>query len=153
MVIDDEKLKNVCETVGGHPLAIDLAIQLIHYGEAPHEIVRKFIDFKDRSEELSHRLLDEIFKGGSRLAPPHAAFNYAPVVAIGYIIFSNGFSDNRLFKKPSENKATASRSSPIESGKRKLLQVGIANGQELLNLGAYQESIASSDLRLDGRPA
>ena len=46
---------------GGHPLAIDLAIQLIHYGETPHEIVRKFIDFKDKSEELSHRLLDEIF--------------------------------------------------------------------------------------------
>lgn len=62
VVIDDEKLKNVCETVGGHPLAIDLAIQLIHYGEAPHEIVRKFIDFKDKSEELSRRLLDEIFK-------------------------------------------------------------------------------------------
>ena len=61
VVIDDEKLKNVCETVGGHPLAIDLAIQLIHYGETPHEIVRKFIEFKDRSEELSHRLLDEIF--------------------------------------------------------------------------------------------
>ena len=61
VVIDDEKLKNVCETVGGHPLAIDLAIQLIHYGETPHEIVRKFIDFKDKSEELSHRLLDEIF--------------------------------------------------------------------------------------------
>ncbi len=61
VVIDDEKLENVCETVGGHPLAIDLAIQLIHYGETPHEIVRKFIDFKDKSEELSHRLLDEIF--------------------------------------------------------------------------------------------
>lgn len=61
VVIDDEKLENVCEAVGGHPLAIDLAIQLIHYGEAPHEIVRKFIDFKDKSEELSHRLLDEIF--------------------------------------------------------------------------------------------
>ena len=62
VVIDDVKLKDVCEAVGGHPLAIDLAIQLIHYGETPREIVRKFIDFKDRSEELSHRLLDEIFK-------------------------------------------------------------------------------------------
>ncbi|MBI5677742.1 MAG: tetratricopeptide repeat protein [Planctomycetes bacterium] len=61
VVIDDVKLENVCEAVGGHPLAIDLAIQLIHYGEAPHEIVRRFIDFKDKSEELSHRLLDEIF--------------------------------------------------------------------------------------------
>ncbi|HHT9145935.1 MAG TPA: HD domain-containing protein [Candidatus Wunengus sp. YC61] len=61
VVIDDVKLENVCEAVGGHPLSIDLAIQLIHYGETPHEIVRKFIEFKDRSEELSHRLLDEIF--------------------------------------------------------------------------------------------
>ena len=33
----------------------------MHYGETPHDIVRKFIDFKDRSEVLSHRLLDEIF--------------------------------------------------------------------------------------------
>ena len=62
VTINDKDLAKVCEAVVGHPLAIDLAIQLLHYGETPNNILEKFILYKDKGEELSHRLLDEIFK-------------------------------------------------------------------------------------------
>ncbi|MBI2470937.1 MAG: tetratricopeptide repeat protein [Planctomycetes bacterium] len=62
VTINDEDLANVCEAVAGHPLAIDLAIQLLHYGETPNNILEKFILYKDEVEKLTHRLLDEIFE-------------------------------------------------------------------------------------------
>ncbi|OGC76505.1 MAG: hypothetical protein A2Z27_04950 [candidate division Zixibacteria bacterium RBG_16_50_21] len=46
----------------------------------------------------------------------------APIVAVGYSVLSNRTSDNRLFKKPSEKKTTASRSTPVEP-ESKLLQI------------------------------
>ena len=61
VVVDDDSLQDICDTVDGHPLAIDLAIQLLHYGEASREIIDKLVHSKDINEELSHRLLDEIF--------------------------------------------------------------------------------------------
>ena len=61
VVVDDESLQNVCDTVDGHPLAIDLAIQLLHYGETSNDIIKKLMHSKGINEELSHRLLDEIF--------------------------------------------------------------------------------------------
>ena len=61
VAVDDGSLQNICDTVDGHPLAIDLALQLLHYGETPGEIIGKLVHSKDINEELSHRLLDEIF--------------------------------------------------------------------------------------------
>ncbi|MBI3813495.1 MAG: tetratricopeptide repeat protein [Nitrospinae bacterium] len=59
--VDDSGLKGICESVVGHPLAIELALQLIRYGESPEEIVKKIVQAEDKSSDLSHRLLDEIF--------------------------------------------------------------------------------------------
>ena len=59
--IDDKSLQSVCDTVDGHPLAINLAIQLLHYGETTDNIINKLVYSKGINEELSHRLLDEIF--------------------------------------------------------------------------------------------
>ena len=61
VTVNDETLQNICDTVDGHPLAIDLSLQLLHYGETSREIIDKLVHSKDINEELSHRLLDEIF--------------------------------------------------------------------------------------------
>jgi tetratricopeptide (TPR) repeat protein len=57
----DDVLHQICDNVEGHPLAIDLSLQLLSYGESPDQIIRKIIDSPDKSTELSRRLLDEIF--------------------------------------------------------------------------------------------
>lgn len=59
--ISDAELKDICNEVDGHPLAIELALQLISYGESTENIVKKIVQADDRSTDLSHRLLDEIF--------------------------------------------------------------------------------------------
>ncbi|MGR3176500.1 MAG: tetratricopeptide repeat protein [Candidatus Anammoxibacter sp.] len=59
--VGDENIQNVCDAVNGHPFAIDLAIQLLHYGETSDNIIGKLVHSKDKNEELSGRLLDEVF--------------------------------------------------------------------------------------------
>ncbi|MCP4352860.1 MAG: tetratricopeptide repeat protein [Desulfobacterales bacterium] len=59
--ISSEKLKNVCVNIEGHPLAIQLAVQLLDYGESPDDILQTIVSMKSRGEELSKRLLNEIF--------------------------------------------------------------------------------------------
>jgi len=59
--VSDNDLENICDKVDGHPLAIDFAIQLLHYGESPQNIIPKIVSSKGKNEKLSHRLLDEIF--------------------------------------------------------------------------------------------
>lgn len=56
----DSELTAICTNVVGHPLAIELAIQLLRYGESSEDIIKKIAETK-RSEELSKRLLDEVF--------------------------------------------------------------------------------------------
>ncbi len=50
VVVDVESLQNVCDTVDGHPLAIDLAIQLLHYGETSSDIIKKLMHSKGINE-------------------------------------------------------------------------------------------------------
>ena len=59
--VSDSELQDICKKVDGHPLAIELALQLISYGESPRNIVKKIVEAEDKSADLSHRLLDEIF--------------------------------------------------------------------------------------------
>ena len=59
--ISDPELEDICKKLDGHPLAIELALQLISYGESAHNIVKKIVEAEDKSADLSHRLLDEIF--------------------------------------------------------------------------------------------
>jgi len=59
--IGEEALEKVCDSIKGHPLAIELAVQLLSFGETPENIIPIIVHLKDKSEQLSHRLLDEIF--------------------------------------------------------------------------------------------
>ncbi|MCH7755383.1 tetratricopeptide repeat protein [candidate division KSB1 bacterium] len=59
--INDKALERVCDTLKGHPLAIELAVQLLSFGETPDNIIPRIVHLKDKSEQLSKRLLDEIF--------------------------------------------------------------------------------------------
>jgi len=59
--VSDKEIRSICDSVDGHPLAIELALQLICYGESPEDIVKKIVQAEDKSADLSHRLLDEIF--------------------------------------------------------------------------------------------
>ena len=61
VTVSDHELTDVCDNLDGHPLAIELAIQLLHYGESAQDIIPKIVSLKGKSEELSRRLLDEIF--------------------------------------------------------------------------------------------
>ena len=58
---NDSDLISICDNLDGHPLAIELAIQLFRYGESSQDIIRKVINLKGRGEELTRRLLDEVF--------------------------------------------------------------------------------------------
>lgn len=60
--VSNDSLKEICNSVKGHPFAIELAIQLLRYGEAPDNILKKIIEEKDKGEQLSSKLLDEIFR-------------------------------------------------------------------------------------------
>jgi len=59
--ISDKALERVCDNLKGHPLAIELAVQLLSFGETPDNIIPRIVHLKDKSEQLSKRLLDEIF--------------------------------------------------------------------------------------------
>ncbi len=61
VTVRDNELKEICDSVSGHPLAIELALQLIRYGESAEDIVKKIVLAEDKSSDLGHRLLDEIF--------------------------------------------------------------------------------------------
>lgn len=58
--LSEGDLKDICTALNGHPLAIELALQLLNYGESSDDIIRKIVCAKDKSRELSNRLLDEI---------------------------------------------------------------------------------------------
>ncbi len=58
--IADHDLDNICKQVKGHPLAIELALDLLEYGKSPENILHDLVDYEDE-ERLAHRLLDEIF--------------------------------------------------------------------------------------------
>jgi tetratricopeptide (TPR) repeat protein len=60
--VRDDNLKEICDNVKGHPFAIELAIQLLRYGETPDNILQKITQEKSTSEQLSNKLLDEIFR-------------------------------------------------------------------------------------------
>jgi len=47
--ISGEDLNNICDKLGGHPLAIDLAVQLLRYGETPDDIIHKIVQAKDKN--------------------------------------------------------------------------------------------------------
>ena len=59
--VSDADLSNISEKLGGHPLAIELALQLLSYGEPPKDIIEKIVRAGDKSRDLSARLLDEVF--------------------------------------------------------------------------------------------
>jgi len=59
--VSEGDLKGICDTLDGHPLAIELALQLLRYGESPKNIIERIINAGDKSKELSDRLLDEVF--------------------------------------------------------------------------------------------
>ena len=59
--MDEGDLKDICSTLDGHPLAIELALQLLSYGESPKNIIQRIVRAEDKSRELSDRLLDEVF--------------------------------------------------------------------------------------------
>jgi len=59
--ISHDELTNLCLTLTGHPLAIDLAMQLLRYGETPEDIILKIISDSTKREDLSRKLLDEVF--------------------------------------------------------------------------------------------
>ena len=61
VTVSDTDINNICDKVDGHPLAIELAIQLLRYGETPDNIISKIVQAKDKSKQLSDKLLDEIF--------------------------------------------------------------------------------------------
>lgn len=58
--VGENDLKNICESVDGHPLAIELAIQLLRYGETTDNIISKIVE-TPKGEELSKILLSEVF--------------------------------------------------------------------------------------------
>ncbi|MBW2739388.1 MAG: tetratricopeptide repeat protein, partial [Deltaproteobacteria bacterium] len=59
--VSEVDLKDICSTLEGHPLAIELALQLLSYGESPKNIIQRIVRANDKSRELSDRLLDEVF--------------------------------------------------------------------------------------------
>jgi ATP/maltotriose-dependent transcriptional regulator MalT/predicted phosphodiesterase len=60
--IDSDALAEICDDLKGHPLAIDFAFQLLSYGESHHNISQKIAEYKDDSQDLSRRLLAEVFE-------------------------------------------------------------------------------------------
>ena len=54
-------LQAICASLDGHPLAIELAVQLLSYGESSENIIKTIVRAADKSKELTARLLDEIF--------------------------------------------------------------------------------------------
>jgi len=59
--VSEGDLKYICDTLDGHPLAIELALQLLSYGESPKNIIERIVHAEDKSKDLSDRLLDEVF--------------------------------------------------------------------------------------------
>lgn len=59
--VEPETLAKICLDLQGHPLAIEFAFQLLSYGESPDNILQEIIKYKEDSQELSHRLLAEVF--------------------------------------------------------------------------------------------
>ena len=59
--VSEGNLKDICSTLEGHPLAIELALQLLSYGESPKNIIQRIVRAEDKSRELSDRLLDDVF--------------------------------------------------------------------------------------------
>ena len=60
--VSEDDLKDICASLDGHPLAIELALQLLSYGESPKNIIERIVLAEDQTRELSDRLLDEVFK-------------------------------------------------------------------------------------------
>ena len=61
LILTDSNLSAICKAVEGHPLAIELAIRLVSYGGSPEDVLQKLADPKSKNQELSRRLLDEVF--------------------------------------------------------------------------------------------
>lgn len=61
VIVSDDKLQGICDNLHGHPFAIEFAIKLLRYGETPDNIIEKIAREKGRNEELSNKLLDEVF--------------------------------------------------------------------------------------------
>jgi len=59
--VSEGDLAKICTNLNGHPLAIELAVQLLSYGESSGDIIKTIVRAEDKSRELSDRLLDEIF--------------------------------------------------------------------------------------------
>lgn len=61
--VTDEILTKICRQLHGHPLAIELVLQLLHYGEPWENITEKIWDYKDMEEahDLVHRLFQDLF--------------------------------------------------------------------------------------------
>jgi len=59
--VSEDDLKDICSTLAGHPLAIELALQLLSYGESPKNIIQRIVRAEDKSRKLSDQLLDEVF--------------------------------------------------------------------------------------------
>ncbi len=61
--ITDIDIANICRSTLGHPLAIQLAMQLMHYGVSSDKIIQEILKFKGRKdvEELAKRLFSDIF--------------------------------------------------------------------------------------------
>jgi 3',5'-cyclic AMP phosphodiesterase CpdA/Tfp pilus assembly protein PilF len=60
--IEPGALAEICKDLDGHPLAIEFAFQLLGYGESYQNISRKIVEYKEDSQELSRRLLAEVFE-------------------------------------------------------------------------------------------
>ena len=58
--IDEQAIKSIIHQFKGHPLAIELAIQLLYLGKSPENLLQEIIDYPNE-EFLARRLLDEIF--------------------------------------------------------------------------------------------
>lgn len=61
--VTHQDIAHVCTSLNGHPLAIQLALQLLSYGETSDNILTKLVAYKGLSqiEDLSKRLLEDIF--------------------------------------------------------------------------------------------
>lgn len=62
IIISDKELNNICQKLEYLPLAINLAIQLLSYGIKSQEVLKSIVDAIDSNENLSSRLLYEIFE-------------------------------------------------------------------------------------------
>lgn len=61
VVIREDDLNNMCNKLDGHPLAIELAVQLLSYGENADNIIETIVELEgSKSKEFTKRLLDMV---------------------------------------------------------------------------------------------